>query len=170
MAASEQTPTEKPGNITVHPVVAADAAVGRAAGRLGVAYVLRTLQLIAHDGDGDLLTTLVLYGVLSGNVGHLDQDPNNPSPYNALETPPPDEVRRPVSILGVANSLGLPYETTRRRVNKLVAMGRCLRVKGGVIGRGANLQGPEQDEDMLANVANLRRLFRALRRTGLDLN
>jgi hypothetical protein len=170
MAACAQVPVEEPGAAAVHPVVAPDTAVGRAAARLGIGYVLRTLQLIAHDGGGDLLTAIVLYGVLAANVGYLDRDPNHPSPYSAIEDVPPDTVRRPVSILGVANSLGLPYETTRRRVSQLIARGHLIRVKGGVIGPGATLRGPIKDREILTNVANLRRLFRALRSGGLDLD
>ena len=39
----------------------------------------------------------------------------------------PDDLRRSVSILSTANFLGLPYETTRRHVGKLVELGMVER-------------------------------------------
>jgi DeoR/GlpR family transcriptional regulator of sugar metabolism len=80
---------------------------------------------------------------------------------------PPDEVRRPISVLAVANSLGLPYETVRRYVTKLIRLGRCGRVKGGIIALASGLRRPIDDETMVLNVANARRFCRALKRAGV---
>src|SRR6185312_7555256 len=128
MATAKRTAGAKPGAVTVHPGVAGDAAVARAAFRLSIQYLLRSLWVSPEDRTEDNpLTRIVLYGIIAGNQGHLD-DPNSPSPYSALDVAVPDELRRPVSTLAVANSLGLPYETTRRHVQKLIALGRCQRV------------------------------------------
>jgi hypothetical protein len=169
MAAPDPTAGDTSGSVTLHPIVVADAAIGRAAARASFQFVLRSLHMVAREG-GDLMTGIVLYGVAAGNVGHLDQDPNNPSPYGSIENIPPDDARRPVSVLGVANSLGLPYETTRRYVNVLMKTGQCVRVKGGIIAPGAVSRGPEEERDLLDNVANLRRLYRALKRLSVNLD
>jgi DeoR/GlpR family transcriptional regulator of sugar metabolism len=79
-------------------------------------------------------------------------------------------MRRPVSILAVAGSLGLPYETVRRYVTKLVKMGLCIRVRGGVIAPTSGMFRPMDGESMLANVANLRRLCKSLKRAGFNFD
>jgi hypothetical protein len=167
---AEESPTDAHSEaVSVHPVAAADAAIGRIAARLGIEYFLRTAQVISRDGDGDLITAIVLYAILAANVGYLDQGPKEPGRFAGLEDKPPDEVRRPVSILAVAGSLGMPYETTRRYVTKLMKSGRCVRVQGGVFIPASALQGAADDSDTLTNVANLRRLYRGLKRAGMDL-
>jgi hypothetical protein len=153
--------------VAVHPVVAGDAAVGRIVARLGVEYVLRTLQLMSEEAEGDLITSIVLYAVLAGNVGHLDRNRAMMGQFSSLEDLPPDDVRRPVSVLAVSRSLALPYETVRRHVSKLVKLERLVRVKGGVVGPASGAQGTQQETAMLTNVANVRRFFRSLRRAGV---
>jgi hypothetical protein len=157
-----------PDSVAVHPIVAADAAVGRVAARLGVEYVLRTLQLMNQMAGDDLVTSIVLYTVLAGNVLHLDKNPRTANRFDSLEDSPPDAVRRPISVLSVSGSLGLPYETVRRHVKKLVKRGRLVRVKGGLVGPSAAVEGPGQEAAMLANVANVRRFYRALKRAGFQ--
>jgi hypothetical protein len=156
--------------VAVHPVVAADAAVGRIVARLGVEYVLRTVQLMSQEAGGDLTTSVVLYAALAGNVGHLDRNPATAGQFDSLQDLPPDELRRPISVLAVANSLGLPRETVRRHVSKLVKLGRLVRVKGGVVGPAITHQGADQEKAMLTNVANVRRFFRGLKRAGFDFD
>ncbi len=163
-----KTAPDTPAKVEVHPVVSADAAVARAASRLGIEYFLRTAQLMSREDGRDTISGMVMYAIIAGNVGHLDWDPAKPGQYASMDDVAPQEARRPVSVLAVADSLGLPYETTRRHVSKLQKLGRCVRVKGGIIGLPISLQGPAADEAMLANLANLRRLFRGLKRAGAD--
>jgi len=168
MAAADPTPADKSQQVATHPVAAADSVVARTAYRLSVQYILRSLRLMVGEGGYDLITSIVLQGVTAGNVGHLDQDPNHPSPYGDIEHIAPDETRRPISVLALANTLGLPYETTRRHVAKLVADGYCVRVKGGVIATAGSQDEPRHRQGLLTNVANLRRLYRGLKRLGFD--
>ncbi len=159
-----------PHQVVVHPVTAADAAVSRLAARLSTQYFLRMTEMVTEQAGGDLLTGLVIRAISAGNVGYLDQDPNTFGQFASLEDIPPDDVRRPVSIAAVAGSLGLPYETARRHVGKLVKAGLCIRVRGGVIAPSVKMQGPWEHQAMLANMASLRRLFRALKRAGVDFD
>jgi hypothetical protein len=156
--------------VVVHPVVAADAAVSRLAARLSTQYFLLMAEMVSRRAEGDLVTGLVLRAVTAGNSGYLDQDPDTFGQYASLEDVPPDDVRRPVSISTVAGSLGLPYETARRHVSKLVKAGLCIRVRGGVVAPSANMQGPWEHQAMLANMASLRRLYRALKRAGVTFD
>jgi DNA-binding Lrp family transcriptional regulator len=101
-----------------------------------------------------------MHSIMAGNIGHFDQDPRNAGQFTALEDVPPDNVRRPISVLAVANGLGIPYETVRRHVSRLVKAGRCVRVKGGVLAPAAGMRRPETDAAIMHNLANLCRLYR----------
>jgi len=145
---------------------ASDAGGARVAVRLSADYMLRSLKMLGELSDGELLSALISLAIVQANVAHLEQDGG----FRELDEPPPDESRRPISILAIANSLGLPYETTRRHVEKMIAAGQCVRVRGGVIVPTVALTTPRHREFVLANLANLRRLYRSLRRAGVCLD
>jgi hypothetical protein len=153
--------------VSAHPVLEADMAVGRIASRLTTEFFLRTAHLISGLSGGDLMEGLILRAIIVGNISHVDHDPKNPGRFASVDDIPPDELRRPMSVLAIANSLGLPYETTRRYANRLVKEGQCVRVKGGLIARAADHQTPQDTQGILANMANLRRLHAALKLAGV---
>jgi hypothetical protein len=163
------TPSE-PHQVVIHPLTAADAAVSRLASRLSTQHFLRSAEMVREHAGADLVTGVVLRVITAGNIGYLDQDPDTFGQFASLEDVPPDDVRRPVSISAVAGSLGLSYETARRHVSKLVKAGLCVRVKGGVIAPSAKIRGPWEHQAMLANMASLRRLYRALKRAGANFD
>ena len=97
--------------------------------RLSNEYFLRSVRMLSELANGELVTAIVHRAISAGNVGYLDQNPEGDH-YASMDSAPPDALRRPVSILAVAGTLGLPYETTRRHVQKLLKIGWCKRVKG----------------------------------------
>jgi hypothetical protein len=137
----------------------------RAATRISTDYVLRSLQLVREVASDDLLDGIILSALVQANVGHLG--PDAPGGQGAA---PPDELRRPVSVMALAANLGFPYETMRRRIGKLTAAGWCERVPGGVIVPGAVLNGASNKAALRANFANLRRLRKALLAAGIDVD
>jgi hypothetical protein len=149
---------------------AAESDHARVAVRLSSDYFLRSLQLIREMSWGDLMTGVVALAITQGNVGHLDRSPTPDSPYANLRDVPPDELRRPVSVLSIASTVGLPYETTRRHVAKLIKAGICVRVKGGVIIPSRVFETDTDREQLARNLVNLRRLFRDLKAAGVDLD
>jgi hypothetical protein len=154
--------------VTVHPLVEADTAVARVAARLTAEFYFRITALISEAAGGDLMTGLIHRAIITANTSHFDSDPSRPYQHCALEDPIPDDLRRPISVLAVANSLGLPYETTRRCVNKLVKSGVCVRKKGGVVAVGGTVtEGPDFHRALRANMANIRRFQAALKRAGV---
>jgi DNA-binding Lrp family transcriptional regulator len=90
--------------------------------------------------------------------------------YGAFETPAPESLRRPISINAIAVSLGLPFETVRRRVKRLIAEGLCEMVPEGVRLRQASLDA-EQHRCALEEVYQLvRNLYLRFKQSGcLDL-
>jgi hypothetical protein len=154
--------------VIVHPVVEADTAVARVAARLTGEFYFRTTALISEASGGDLMAGLIHRAIITGNTSHFNNDPSRPAQYTALDDPIPDELRRPISVLALSNSLGFAYETTRRVVNKLVKSGVCVRRKGGVVAVGGDItEGPEFQQALRANMANIRRFLAALKAAGV---
>ncbi|MFC3068269.1 hypothetical protein [Phenylobacterium soli] len=81
-------------------------------------------------GDGDLLEPLVFAAIVQANIAPSRNQPERKR-LDAAGEALPDEIRRPISIYAVANSLALPYETVRRRVLALVEAGRCVLTPDG---------------------------------------
>lgn len=139
--------------------------LSRVVTRISSAYFMRSLQLIASLLDGEVLTSLIFQAIVTANTQHLDGTAA-PEGYRGDGAPPPDDLRRPISVLALSNSLGLPFETVRRHVNKLLADGYCRRVKGGVIIPQQVLESEFVKKLRRENLANVRKLMRDLRRVG----
>jgi predicted transcriptional regulator len=144
-----------------------DAAVARLVARLSTEYVLRSIQMAARQYGGDIIMTTVAQSITAANVAHLVGAPNRDPRYIGLDDLPPDEERRPVSVLAIAGACGLPFETTRRYVNRLIAAGVVRRIKGGVITLTSAVASPENTAAIVENISNTRRFMRDLRRAGL---
>ena len=104
---------------------AAPLPVLRAAMRISNAFLLDLLWLGSASGELDYIDTVILVAMVQANVAPLDADPALQLAYATLEALPPDEVRRPISVNALAQSLSLPFETVRRRVVRLREAGRC---------------------------------------------
>lgn len=147
-----------------------DDARARAAVRLGGEYMLSSIHMLAELTDGEILTALISLAIVQANVIHLSQGAERDEAYDSLRTVPPDSLRRPVSVMALSLTLGLPYETTRRHVEKMRRDGQCERVHGGVI-IPARAIDTDQHRRMLRNHMNsLRRLFRDLKVAGVELD
>jgi hypothetical protein len=133
--------------------------------------VLRALRLLSDIHGGDLLTAIIGQAIIAANTAHLvDGRKAEPPRFAGRAELPPDELRRPVSVLALAESLGLPFETTRRHVNKLIAAGLCKRVKGGVILLASAIDSPRNLEATEQNLDYVMSFGRALRRLGLNFD
>lgn len=95
---------------------------GGAAVRVAANFLLDQLVAGIEAHDGDVLSLLVLAALGSGNCAHLPADS-----FATLESAPPDRERRPLTVRQVAQSLGQPYETVRRRFVELEAAGLVIR-------------------------------------------
>lgn len=143
---------------------------GRLVARLSSAYILRSLQSAAAVYGGDLLLAIVAASIVVANTAHLNNVADKEAPFSGLSQAPPDDVRRPVSINALSTSLGIPFETTRRYVNKLIAAGYCTRVRGGVIAPAEALASPANEAFIVANYANARNFVRDLTKAGVPID
>ena len=102
------------GKLSREQMVVTTAATGR---------LLEGVRLLGDYWNGDVLRALVFTALWTANVKHV----TNTAPA-ASQTVLPDELRKPVSVLAISDSLRLPYETVRRHVAALERQGLCHRV------------------------------------------
>ena len=95
--------------------------------RLAMAHFLRWVKGVNRNFDGDLVQGIVFIALIQANIAWLNEDKAMAQAFGDMDTPPPDDLRRPVSARALAASLGLPRETVRRQVEKMVARGLCVR-------------------------------------------
>jgi DNA-binding Lrp family transcriptional regulator len=132
----------------------------RVVARLSATYLLRALKLL--DVYGDVRDRVIALTIVTANTAHLDARGGEGRRYMAIDQTPPDAVCRPISIARLADSLGLPFETTRRHVRRLMLAGVCVRVDGGLIVPQAVLDRPEVVQATLVNVGYVRKFVRDL--------
>lgn len=112
----------------------------RVAARLAIGF---TLDLVKMLGFGrDVVDGLLITAISQANVAQISRSRELQLAYATLDQAPPDELRRPVSVSATANSLRLPFETTRRRVASLAELGAIRSTPRGVIIPTAPLSSP----------------------------
>ncbi|RAK63599.1 HTH domain-containing protein [Phenylobacterium kunshanense] len=123
------------------------------------------LDLIeATRGDLDAVDTLIWVSIVQANLGPVMARSDLESAY-AVQ-PPPDELRRPISVAALAGATGLPFETVRRRVARLRDRGRCEIGPDGVIVPQRSLETPAHAAVIMDNYRVLQRTFRRLEVLG----
>ncbi|MET0275003.1 MAG: hypothetical protein ABW360_18605 [Phenylobacterium sp.] len=137
----------------------------RLANRLAIAYVTDTIALAR--GERHLLEALLASAIVQANTDVVSRQADLQVAYAGADDIVPDAMRRPVSINALATSLGLPFETVRRRVRSLVAQQIAVVVEGGLVVPSAALSRPDYLMAAFASYERLRRLYRDLLALGL---
>ena len=114
----------------------------------------------------DFLGGLILLEIVRSNTEALATSIRGREGLGA-EDYVPDELRRPVRVSRLAKRLGIPDETTRRQVARLVEKGLCVRVRGGVLVPSSVLAREAVFKAISGNVGNLQRLFSGLAQLGV---
>ncbi|MFZ5720744.1 MAG: hypothetical protein ACOY5Y_14900 [Pseudomonadota bacterium] len=133
--------------------------------RISVAFLLDEMA----NGVAELepLDALLVVAINQANIAPLTRDPAARARYGQIEAPAPDVERRPVSVNAIAASLGLPFETARRRIKRLVALGVCAATPDGVVVPAAFLVSPAYVQSVLLGHERLRRFYVELREANL---
>jgi DNA-binding Lrp family transcriptional regulator len=113
------------------------------------------------------LDALLVLAINQANIAPLTRDRTARARYGQLDAPAPDQERRPVSINAIAGSLGLPFETARRRIKGLAAAGVCAVSREGVVVPASFLASPAYLQSVLAGHERLRRFYVELKTAGL---
>ncbi len=133
-------------------------------------YVMRVIL----DGVGihgnDFVRGLIFITVMAMNVERITHDPSDAWRFAEAHTTPPDHMRAPASIRAVSDRLGLPYETTRQHLIRMVNLGRAQRVDGGFIIPGPVNQDPANLRSGLNIYLWLMRAIGQLERLGFDFD
>jgi len=148
----------KPGN---------DGQIGRLrlVARALAAYLLDTIAIAR--GDSDVVDTLLASAIIQANVADIGRHADVQVAFAESDAPPPDEMRRPVSMNALASSLNLPFETVRRRVKAMADDGFVRFVGGGVIVPAAVLSDPGHALSAVRGYERLRAFYYQLSDLGL---
>lgn len=137
--------------------------------RLAISFMIEAGRVVAAITDGNLLRGLLVVAIVQANVGRLSTDPERSRQFGDFLHPPPDDLRRPISIFSLAHSLNLPYETVRRNVLQLVEEGLVERAPQGVTVPTAVVMGDRVVDASLAGQNLFRNFIRAMAEAGLDV-
>lgn len=127
-------------------------------------------MLTACRGDRDFTDALILAALVQSNSAPLAGDIALQRRYGAFESPAPEHLRRPISINAVAVSLGLPFETVRRRTKRLIEANVCEVVPDGIRLRQTPLTSEKHRRALDEVYGLVRDLHQRFKRAGcLDL-
>lgn len=98
----------------------------RLSARLANAFVLDLVKLGAHGRD--IIDPLIRSALMQVGIGPVMRDPKLQLRFATFDCDIPDDLRRPASVNGLATSLGVPFETVRRRIHAFAAEGACIAV------------------------------------------
>lgn len=115
----------------------------------------------------DLTDALIVTTVTQANVEALMRNSALQAAYATYRAVPPDELRRPIRINALAQSLRLPFETVRRRVNRLALLGVCRNSPDGLVVPARRLALPGHRETLEAAYRKLSELHTILAEWGI---
>jgi DNA-binding Lrp family transcriptional regulator len=133
----------------------------------GLSFGFLLDEMAAGVGGLDPLDALLVLAINQANIAPLTRDPDARARYGGLDAPAPDGERRPVSINAVAASLGLPFETVRRRIRRLAAEQVCALSPEGVVAPASFLASPSYLQSVMLAHERMRRFYAELRAAGL---
>jgi Mn-dependent DtxR family transcriptional regulator len=144
--------------------LAGDLVPFRVVARLSGAYVLRVAE--ALNLIGEMTDALIVLEIFRSNLEHLPLEPAGGEGFS-VEDMIDDSQRQPVTAARLAARLGLPPETVRRHVARLVERGLCRRAPGGLVVPARTFTRPNLRDALAVNAGNLQRLFGALSQLGV---
>jgi hypothetical protein len=133
----------------------------------GLSFAFLLDEIANGVGGLEPLDALLVLAINQANVAPLTRDPKARALYGQIEAPAPDEARRPVSINAVAASLGLPFETVRRRIRRLAAERVCALAAEGVLVPASFLASSAYVQSVMLGHERLRRFYLELRTAEL---
>ncbi len=148
----------------------ADAARGAPNARL-IAYhvaefILRSAEGVSKAFDHDYEAAILFMAIGQRNGQMAMEDPELRVRYASYDDPIPTELATPISRMALARSTGLPRETVRRKVGKLIEKGWVIETKDGLRVEYELSKRALYQEIVGSMAPNLRRLFAGLLAAG----
>lgn len=129
----------------------------RAVCRAASYFLIKSLSLVNDVHHGDAVEALIFTAIWTANISHI----RGQESFN--EAPIPEDLRRPVTVARLAQLVGIPPETVRRHVNRMLEAGMCRRVgRKGVIVPEAVFLRPEMVTAAKEQYLATRQLHRTL--------
>ena len=140
----------------------------RVGARLTNAFVLDMIKMGGYGRDAT--DGLLLLAITQANLTPINRDPVLQRLYATIDQPPPDALRRPVSMNALSSSLGIPFETVRRRVTLLAKDGVVDVTSTGVYLPQATVSSPFYRIALEVTYRLVGSLYHRLRDLGLLAN
>lgn len=114
----------------------------------------------------DLIDSLLIAAIVVTNLSGIDREAEREFIEAEVGRPVSDDLRRPISINAIAQSLRLPFETARRRIRALEQEGVVVSTPAGVYVPGAILTQPEYMQIVFARHRRLGEFYHELMALG----
>lgn len=137
--------------------------------RVNIGLNLEVIRAARRSVVGDIETCLIFAAILAGNAASLEENPAVARQY--ANGPVPDDLRRPMRVQRLSESLGLPRETTRSKAAAMVAEGLVEQTQQGLIVPAATLASAPMMSlvnDMMTALDNSLRLIAVADWAGLE--
>jgi hypothetical protein len=142
----------------------------RTLSRHTLSYILCAISELFRHYDFDPLDLLIIHTVMNTNVLTVMKDPDLDRRFGSVHTVEPDDLKQGVSRAALSRFLSLPFETIRRRVDRLKKEEILKETDHGLIVSEGNLfkfgNNPELQK---TNVILFRKLLRDLAQAGIEL-
>lgn len=152
-------PEPEPSPVRDHPY-------SRAVAHFVAEFILRSAETIAVVFEHDYEAAILFMTISNRNSEKVMADPKLREAYGSYATTIPLEHVLLISRMALARATGLPRETVRRKVAKLLEKGWVVELPGGLRARPDLNRAPEYMGAIEPLAANLRRLFTQLMQTG----
>jgi hypothetical protein len=142
----------------------------RTLSRHTLSYILCSISELFRHYDFDPLDLLIIHTVMNTNVLTVMKDPELDRRFGSVHTVEPDDLKQGVSRAALSRFLSLPFETIRRRVDRLKKEGILKELDHGlIVSEGNMFKFGNNHELQKTNVILFRKLLRDLAQAGIDL-
>ena len=129
-------------------------------------FILRSAEGVSQVFDHDYEAAILFLTISNRNSEKVMSDPKLREIYGSYQSTIPPEHALLISRMALARATGLPRETVRRKVARLIAKGWVIELPGGLRARPDLNRYPGYIAVLEPQAQNLRRLFTMLLATG----
>jgi|ERR1700761_1430542 hypothetical protein len=129
-------------------------------------FILRSAETISQAFEHDYETAILFMAISNRNAQFAMEDPELRARYASYADAIPTDIATPISRMALARSTGLPRETVRRKVAKLIQKGWVVETKDGLRADYDLTKDPTYVHVIMSMAPNLRRLFAGLTSAG----